>query len=446
MPEFRFEGVNATGRPVRGTVSADTLGDAKRKIQQLARKHRVKVGAIRKRKTFIYKARRGGEAPIKGEQKAFDKEEVTRALENLGYRVLDIQLKVLDFRLKPPTSELVTFVRVSADMLREQLSFGEVLQLLIEDTDNTTLRDALKEINVDLRQGKDSEEAFVKQEKVLGKFTSRMLGLASKSGNMADIYEATAKFLERNAEFKRNLRSALITPFFTLLALFGAVLYYIADIFPETATLFARLGTTLPPMTAAVMDFSAWLTAWSLWITLGIVTATILAVYYLNTPQGQYAKDRYIIRIPVIGSLIHKTAIEIFCRVFYALYSGSGENIDALRLAAEACGNKYMEQRIKTVSIPMMLSQGRGLVQALDASGVFTRTALARFHSGSETGTVKATALQIANYYEKETVYRLRNAIEIIQLIIALVITLIITGLTLISAETAIIKPAPPTM
>ena len=105
-----------------------------------------------------------------------------------------------------------------------------------------------------------------------------------------------------------------------------------------------------------------------------------------------------------------------------------------------------MEQRIKTVSIPMMLSQGRGLVQALDASGVFTRTALARFHSGSETGTVKATALQIANYYEKETVYRLRNAIEIIQLIIALVITLIITGLTLISAETAIIKPAPPTM
>ncbi|MCB0275367.1 MAG: type II secretion system F family protein, partial [Calditrichaeota bacterium] len=226
MPEFRFEGTNVTGRVVRGVISAETMSDARRKISDLSNRHHVKVSKILKRRTFIYKVRRDGMI-TKGEQRAFTKDEVSTALKNLGYEVQDIQLKVLDFKLKPPTSEVVTFVRVSADMLREKLSFGDVLQLLIEDTQNATLREALKEINVDLRQGKDSEEAFTKQEKVLGRFTSRMLGLAAKSGNMADIYESTAKFLERNADFKRNLRSALITPFFTILALLAATLFYV---------------------------------------------------------------------------------------------------------------------------------------------------------------------------------------------------------------------------
>nr|HQV32124.1 type II secretion system F family protein [Calditrichia bacterium] len=410
MPEFRFEGTNVTGRVVRGVISAETMSDARRKISDLSNRHHVKVSKILKRRTFIYKVRRDGMI-TKGEQRAFTKDEVSTALKNLGYEVQDIQLKVLDFKLKPPTSEVVTFVRVSADMLREKLSFGDVLQLLIEDTQNATLREALKEINVDLRQGKDSEEAFTKQEKVLGRFTSRMLGLAAKSGNMADIYESTAKFLERNADFKRNLRSALITPFFTILALLAATLFYVMYIFPETAVLFERLGATIPPMTAWVLSASRWLTANVWWILTLFIGSMVLTGGFLSTVRGRFLRDKYVLKIPVLGSLIHKTAIEIFCRVFYALYSGSGENIDAIRLASEACGNSYMEHQIKTVSIPMMLSQGRGVVSAFEASGVFTRTALARFHSGSETGTIKNTALQVANYYEKETVYRLKNTI-----------------------------------
>ncbi len=88
---------------------------------------------------------------------------------------------------------------------------------------------------------------------VLGKFTAYMLGLASKSGNMAEIYRATAKFLERKYEFKKSLRSALITPLFTLIVLFAAVIWYVAYIFPEIAKLFLRFKVELPPLTAATL-------------------------------------------------------------------------------------------------------------------------------------------------------------------------------------------------
>jgi type IV pilus assembly protein PilC len=444
MPDFRFVGVSNTGRTVQGVIAADTGGEAKKKIKTLANKHKVKISKIQKRKTYIYKIQKNGDKPVNGEQKAFTKQEVQQALTKLGYKVLKIQPKIGFMLMKPPMADLVTFVRLSADLLREKLPFNEVLQLLSNDLSNPVLRDAVRQINNDLRQGKDSEEAFIKQERVLGKFTARMLGLASKSGNMADIYESTAKFLERNAEFKKNMRQALIMPLFTLLILFGACVFYVAYIFPETAKLFLKLGSELPPMTKATLDMSDFLIA----NMPGFLLATGIAagglIYFLRTPKGKFFKDRYILKMPVIGGIVHKTTIEIFCRVFYSLYSGSGENVDAIKLAAEACGNRYFEERIKQVSIPLMLREGRGLVDSFKEADVFTATALSRFNSGAETGTVKMTAIQIANYYEKETVYKLKNAVDLVQIIVAMIIMIVMTALTLVSSETALVSPKSP--
>jgi type IV pilus assembly protein PilC len=444
MADFRFIGISNTGRAVQGVISADTGAEAKKKIKRMASQHKVKISKIQKRKTWMYKIQKNGEKPVNGEQKAFTKQEVHQALTKLGYQVIRVQPKFGLLSLKPPAADLVTFVRLSADLLREKLPFNEVLQLLGNDLNNPALRDAVRQINNDLRAGKDSEEAFLKQERVLGKFTARMLGLASKSGTMAEMYESTAKFLERNAEFRKNMRQALIMPMFTLLILFGACIFYVAYIFPETAKLFLKLGSELPPMTKATLDFSDFLIANMPYFLLISAVAAGGFIYFIRTPAGKFMKDKWMLKLPIIGSIVHKTTIEIFCRVFYSLYSGSGENVDAIRLASEACGNKFFEDRLKTVSIPLMLREGRGLVDAFKESGVFTHTALSRFNSGAETGTVKMTAMQIANYYEKETVYKLKNTVDLVQIVVAMIIMVVMTALTLVSSETALVSPKSP--
>jgi type IV pilus assembly protein PilC len=103
-----------------------------------------------------------------------------------------------------------------------------------------------------------------------------------------------------------------------------------------------------------------------------------------------------------------------------------------------------MEHQIKTVAIPMMVTQGKGLTESLAATNVFTETAISRFHSGAETGTVRATTLQIANYYEKETGYKLRNTIDFIQVVVSMVIMIVMIALTVVSSESALIHPKQP--
>ncbi|MEK6570689.1 MAG: type II secretion system F family protein, partial [Bacteroidota bacterium] len=284
-----------------------------------------------------------------------------------------------------------------------------------------------------------------RQQWAFGKFAAHMLGLASKSGNMAEIYESCAKFLERQAEFRKNLKSALLMPTVTLFFLFAAVLFYVGYIFPAMAELFVRLKIPLPPMTKATLALSNFLMSNSLLLSVAFVAPILVGIRLISTEKGRYIAHKYLIKIPLLGRLFHKISVEIFCRVFYALYSGSGENIDAIRMAAEACGNKYMEAQIKNIAIPMMLKKGTDITRAFEATGVFPKTALSRFHSGAETGTLKATTLQLANYYEKDTTYRLRNAVDFIQLSVSMVIMIVITALTIVSSETATISPRNPT-
>jgi len=444
MVEYKFTAQKLNGQTITGTVTANTTAEGKKKIQKLAEKNKLKLSDVQKKSTYIYRIRKGKEKPLRGEQKAFSRKEVEEALARLGYKVLSINKKLFDFQSKPPHSEIVTYVKISAELLEQKLNFGEILTLLINDTQNATLRNTLKEISNDLRKGADSEATFLKYQHVFGKFTSYMLGLASKSGNMAEIYRATAKFLERQQEFRKSLRSALITPMVTLFVLFLAVLFYVGYIFPETAKLFVRFGIELPPMTAFTLAVSDFLIANPIPIAVVTLLPPILLFQFSRTTKGKYMVDQYILKIPILGPLVHKTLIEVFCRVFYTLYHGSAESIEPIRIAAEATGNSYFEDRIKSVAIPLMLKKGVGVTDAFQATGVFTETAISRIHSGEESGTIKNTALQLANYYESETVYRLKNLIEIIQVMIAMIIMVIMIALTLVSAETATVRPKQP--
>lgn len=446
MVECRFVAENPAGKMISGSVTAEKMGEAKKKISALAEKNQLKIKSIEKKSSWMYTARKGKEKPIKGEQKAFSKQEVVDALRRLGYDQITVNKKLIEFAGKPPQQDIVTFVKISSELMDQKLSFGEIMTLLINDTQNKTLKETLRDINNELKKGADSQAIFLRYQTVFGKFTAYMLGLASKSGNMAEIYRATAKFLERQQEFKKSLRSALISPAVTIFVLFLAVLYYVGYIFPETANLFVRFKIDLPPMTKATLGISDFLRS-NILIILAVVFIPIIVIgRFTTTPKGQLVKDRLLMRAPMIGNLIHKTLIEVFCRVFYTLYSGSAESIEPIRIAAEATGNSYFESRIKNIAIPLMIKKGVGITDAFKESGVFTDTAISRFHSGEETGTIKNTALQLANYYESETVFKLKNIIELIQVIIAMVIMIVMILLTLVSAETATVKPKTPGM
>ncbi|MBN2412903.1 type II secretion system F family protein [candidate division KSB1 bacterium] len=446
MAEFRYTGLTPQQKRITGYIEVKNKNEAKSRIALLSRQKGFTLSSIQKKSVYLYKVRKQAGQLIRGEQEAYSKEEVELALRRMGFDDVHVEKSLIDFRMKPPQGDVITFIRLSADLLREKLPFDEILTLLETDISNKSMKKIIKEILNDLKDGKDGEEVFNKQANFLGKFPAKMLGVASKSGNMAEVYENTAIFLERVHEFKKSIRSALLMPSITMFVLLGAVIFYIGYIFPETAEMFASFGAELPPMTQASLDLSHFLTGNIIWIVLILLVPPLILFRLALTKKGQIIVGKFSIKMPIIGPILHKTSIEIFCRVFNSMYSGSGENIEVIRTAAEACRNKYMEKRIKEVTIPMMVREGKGFVESLKQADIFTENALTRFNTGAESGTLKKVSLQIARYYEKESKYKMQAIVDWIQVFVALIIMLVMTLLTVVSSETAVFSPKMPGM
>lgn len=445
MPEFRYIGINTRGKPVQGTLHADSRWQAKRRISELAAELGLSVRSVQQRATYWYKVRRRDNArPIRGEQRAFSKEELETALVRMGFQVLAVRRKLVEWPARVPTGDIVVFMRICADLLREKIPYDDVLSLVAHDLQNRTLREAVREIQKDLRLGKDGRQVYSKHEKVFGRFTSYMMALASTSGNMVEMYENTAKLLERNAALKKNIRSVIYMPTIVLVSILLTTVFYLMYIFPKLTEMLVRYDIPLPPLSKATMDVGHFLLHNWIWLLVATALPTIGLIRYLRTDRGRYLRDKWILRVPVVGSLLHKMSIEVFCRVFHSMYTGSGDNISVIRTAAESCRNSYIENEIKSTVLPLMLKEGRGFVESLEKTRAFTRTALYRLRSGEESGTIRDAALQLADYYERETSYRMTRVVELINLVVSIVVTLLIVILTLISSEIGFIKPPSP--
>jgi type IV pilus assembly protein PilC len=161
------------------------------------------------------------------------------------------------------------------------------------------------------------------------------------------------------------------------------------------------------------------------------------------TTNGRVIFDRIVMKVPYIGRILRNTSVELFCRVLGIMYT-TGENIDAIQHAAEASRNRFLEKQIKNVAIPTMLKYGTEFWKSLEMTFVFPEMVISRFRTASETGSVKSTSVQLADYYEMENRYAMKNLVNVIEVGVSIVIMVSMVFLTLLSSETATVKIEPP--
>ncbi len=413
---------------------------ARKRAGALAKTYGWKKLSVSKKKSYSYRVLRGG-SQIDGVQSAYSKQEVVSALEKLGFSVKNVN-RFYDVRFAAAPDEVVMFIGTSAKLLEQKLPYNEILQIMAGHVRDKNLRGALRAIIRDLKDGVDSRDAFLRQGKVIGHDTALMLGIASKSGDMKAIFESVAHFVERQADFKKGLLSSMILPAVTTLALVGALLFYVMYLLPKMVEMLKPMMGEMPPLTAFTLDASAMLRD-NIFLILTAVTAAIGSFYaYIMTFNGGVWFDKWVVKVPYIGRIMRNTSSELFCRVLGILYT-SGENIDAIQNAAEASRNRYLEKQMKTVAIPTMLKYGTEFWKAMEMTNFFPDMVISRFRTAAETGSVKVTSVQLADYYEMENRYAMKNLVNVIEVAVSIVIMVSMVFLTLLSSETASIKIEP---
>jgi type IV pilus assembly protein PilC len=209
-----------------------------------------------------------------------------------------------------------------------------------------------------------------------------------------------AIYVEKAVRLKAAVKSALIYPVAVVsLAglIVGALLKWVVPIF---ANLFAGLGVALPLPTRIVMGLSGFVQSfWWVFIVAGFVFVFGLKAIRKN-PRGRYYFDKFLLHLPVVGSLLRKIAVGRFTRTLGTLITSGVPILEGLAITARTSGNAVLEEAL--MKVRKAIEEGRTIVDPLRECGVFPNMVTQMIGVGEATGAMDSMLQKIADFYEEE--------------------------------------------
>jgi len=263
-----------------------------------------------------------------------------------------------------------------------------------------SFRAVLREVIKDLERGMRFSEACAKYPKVFPNFFVFLLRTGEEVGNLSQVMKDVAGYMERDEATVKKVRGSLAYPSFVLLLAVGAIFIMLTFVVPALTSMFKEFGSQLPPLTRAIISVGDFFSANFMYMILGVVVIVIAAVLYTRTSSGKMNKDRFILKIPVIGGAVLKGGLARFTRNMGMLVGSGVSMFDALKLASETTDNLVLSESVAEVRSGV--GDGKLLSQAIAADPVFPSLMAEMIGVGEESGSLETHLMKVSTFYEEE--------------------------------------------
>jgi type IV pilus assembly protein PilC len=260
---------------------------------------------------------------------------------------------------------------------------------------------ALQSISLEVNQGISLGEALRRWPRVFDKLSIAMVEAGEAGGVLDDSLKRLAKLLEDNAKLQNQIKGAMGYPIAVLFIAVSVFIGMTVFIIPTFAQIFEGLGAELPFFTQMMVDLSGLLrSTFSLYLVIGLVIAIFLFGRFYATPIGRRRVDALILKLPLFGELIQKTATAQFCRTFSSLTRAGVPILMSMEIVREITSNSIISDAINNSRQDVL--QGIPLSVALGGKNVFPDMAISMIAIGEEAGEMDAMLSKVADFYEDE--------------------------------------------
>jgi MSHA biogenesis protein MshG len=216
--------------------------------------------------------------------------------------------------------------------------------------------------------------------------------------------------LEFEREMRDRVKSALRYPTFVVAALAIALGVINVFVIPAFAKVYKSSNADLPLMTQILVGFSEWTLAWWPFLLAGIALAFLALRWWKRTPDGRYTWDRWLLKMPIAGKIVHKAALARFAKGLAMTYQSGVPIVQGLTNAAEVVDNAFIASRIEQMRNGV--ERGESLTRAATTTAVFTPVVLQMMAVGEETGELDRLLLEIGELQQREVEYEIRTLSE----------------------------------
>lgn len=388
---------------------------------------------------FSYVAVEGTGRRVSGVHEASTRSAAETALYGQGLRNIRMTEKVswLKTEITAPRvkrEEIMHLSRQLSAFVRAGLPVIEAVHVLGEEAKNSSMRRMLTDVENGLRSGEKLSECLNRHPKIFPEYYRGILRSAELTGQLDTVLDQLARYLERDLEARRKLKSALIYPAVISVMSLSTVVIMAVFVLPKFKVFFAGLDAELPLATRMLLAVTDFVTNWWWALLSGGAVIALIIWLILLTEGGRHARDRLVLRLPVLGPTIRFTLVERFCRILASM-AGAGVGLpEALRVATGSLGNLVFVRALDEVNGAML--RGEGLAQPLSRSSLFPGTAARMIRVGEETGTLETQLEVTARYYEGELDYKLKKLTALFEPLIIVVMGLVVgfVAVALVSA------------
>lgn len=316
-----------------------------------------------------------------------------------------LQLELTPNKVKPV--ELANFSRQMAAFITAGLPLIEALAIIEEESPSKTLRKVVREVADSLRFGESFAEAMSAHADAFPPFYMAVLRSAEATGELDVVMRQLARYIERDMEAKRKIRSALAYP--TLVFAMSLVTVGVLTVFvlPRFKVFFESFDAELPLATRMLIRATDWFSSSWIYLVLLVAAVVVGVIAALRTERGRMLRDRFLLRTPVLGDVVRFTVVERFCRVLTSMLEAGVPIPDALRLASTGSNNLVFERSLDVARREML--EGDGIARPIARTKLFPVTVTSMMRVGEETGTLDDQLEVVATYFESELQYKLKK-------------------------------------
>jgi type IV pilus assembly protein PilC len=344
---------------------------------------------------------------LKGEIDAANEAIALNQLKKRNFTVKKLKPKPKDIFenisfLKPRVTkkDLVVFTRQFSTMIDAGLPLVQGLTILAEQSENPTFKSILKEITKDVEGGSTLAEAMKKHPKVFDDLFVNLVAAGEVGGILDTILRRLATFIEKAERLKSQIKGAMTYPAVVVaiaIIVISVILIFVIPVFED---MFKSFGSALPGPTQIVVNMSRFMKGNAHWVILAVGAMIYAFKRYRGTQKGRKQTDALLLKLPIFGDLLKKTAVARFTRTLGTMISSGVPILDALEIVARTSGNVVIEEILYEVR--GSIAEGQTIAEPLSENDIFPGMVIQMIAVGEATGALDTMLEKIADFYDEE--------------------------------------------
>jgi type II secretory pathway component PulF len=367
--------------------------------------------------TFRYRVRDKFGKAVSGVMNGDTKESVAKSLESMGYTPISIeelrQIKALNVFKKVSLDELNLFTTQLLTLQRAGLPILLSLSAVNKQTRNEYFNSVIQQVITDIEGGGGLSSALANHPDVFNDLYVNMIKAGESSGALDDMLQRLAQLGEDELLMRSRVKSAVRYPMIVVATIFIALFVVLGFVIPKFATLFSSFKVQLPLPTRILLGLSGFITKFWFLVLIMIAGAVFGFIKFINGKQGRPIWDRFKLKLYVFGQLNLMIIMARFCRVASILLKSGLPILQILELVKKTVGNVIVERSID--NIKDSVAEGKGISEPMKVSALYPPIVVQMVAIGEETGKVDELLMRVAEYYDSQIDYMLKNLTTLIE-------------------------------